>query len=276
MKAVMLVFLFIILCEIGFTQRRQKQYTPPGTVQINDTLFADRTEISNVGYREFLYWLASHDSLKVESMLPDSLVWNDTIVSNENPFTQYYFRHPGFNTYPVVGISYEQALAFCEWRTLAVNYYIFCKENKCTKKSDFTGLSFPIKVKYRLPTKQEWEMISSGKLEVKKFPYGFDRVEIKWKGTCHHRFNCIYPNTSKGSNKGGDKSFYTSYTKSYFPNSHKLYNTIGNVAEMVSEKGIAKGGSFAHKLEECRIANNQSYTKPEGWLGFRCVAVMIR
>jgi hypothetical protein len=46
---------------------------------------------------------------------------------------------------------------------------------------------------------------------------------------------------------------------------------IGNVSEMIAEKGLSKGGSWAHKLGESQIVKNQKYTKPEPWLGFRCV-----
>jgi hypothetical protein len=48
---------------------------------------------------------------------------------------------------------------------------------------------------------------------------------------------------------------------------------IGNVAEMLAEKGICKGGSFYHALDDCKITGQLTYTQPEPWLGFRCVCV---
>jgi hypothetical protein len=87
-------------------------------------------------------------------------------------------------------------------------------------------------------------------------------------------FNCIFPKKIDSPLKKCIN--YTAVTKSFFKNTSGTYNMIGNVAEMVIEKGIAKGGSFEHKLEDCKITNDQYYTKPERWLGFRCIAVIIR
>ena len=49
---------------------------------------------------------------------------------------------------------------------------------------------------------------------------------------------------------------------------------LGNVAEMVQEKGICKGGSWRNILEECRVGKDMEYSKPAAWLGFRCVCVV--
>lgn len=53
-----------------------------------------------------------------------------------------------------------------------------------------------------------------------------------------------------------------------------IYNLLGNVAEMIQEKGICKGGGWRNKLEECRVGKDQEYTKPNSWTGFRCVCVI--
>ena len=54
-----------------------------------------------------------------------------------------------------------------------------------------------------------------------------------------------------------------------------VYNLKGNVAEMILEKGVAKGGSWVHTNEETTIEKDFKYTKPQSWLGFRCVFVEI-
>jgi formylglycine-generating enzyme required for sulfatase activity len=111
---------------------------------------------------------------------------------------------------------------------------------------------------------------------VNNYPYGYDSVYKKWRGKYFKAFNYKYERKVSVDSVSQEITFYTSDVKSFFPNSYHLYNMIGNVAEMVSEKGIAKGGSFANTLEECKIINNQYYTKPERWLGFRCVAVIVK
>lgn len=269
MKLKIVILLLLLFNGIfSFAQKNKKLKVPPGTVQINDTLFADKTEIANVHYREFLWWLLKYDSLKYESMLPDTTVWYDATLINENLATQFYFRHPGFNNYPVVGISYQQAIEFCKWRSDRVNELNSEKqENKRPYKS----------VTYRLLTKQEWEMLAAGDYNIAKHPYGQDSIYKKWKGKYFRAFNYKYDGkSSQDSLWQQERAFYTAPVNSFFPNSFHLYNIIGNVAEIISERGIAKGGSFDHTLEECKIVNDHRYIKPERWLGFRCVAVILK
>jgi formylglycine-generating enzyme required for sulfatase activity len=247
---------------------------PPGTLKINDTLYIDQTEVANVHWREFLYYVNRFDSANVYKVLPDTLVWRDSITYSE-PLVEYYFRHPSFNNYPAVGISYEQAIKFCKWRTFVVNLGMYMDENKLKNFEDYLNDSFPIKLYYRLPTKQEWEMVASGKLPVQEFPYGYKDVYTKWKDKKVRMFNCLFPGDRPSIDSINDARF-TQDIKAHYPNSYGTYNMIGNLAEMVSEKGIAKGGSFAHPLDSCKIFLDQHYERPESWLGFRCVAVKLK
>lgn len=92
------------------------------------SFYMDRTEVANIHYREYIHWLnrifdpsADENNRKiVESALPDTLVWRSELSYNE-PLVEYYFRHPGFNNYPVVGVSWRQAYDFCLWRSDRVN-----------------------------------------------------------------------------------------------------------------------------------------------------------
>ena len=67
----------------------------------------------------------------------------------------------------------------------------------------------------------------------------------------------------------------TSPTGSYLPNEIGVYNMIGNVAEMVAEEGIAKGGSWYHTYEDSKLSLDLNYTEASEWLGFRCICEMI-
>jgi formylglycine-generating enzyme len=87
------------------------------------SFFIDETEVANVHYREYIYWLEntfSADSGVLAKALPDTLVWREELAYNE-PFVEYYFRYPAYNYYPVVGVSWLQAHDFCIWRTDRVN-----------------------------------------------------------------------------------------------------------------------------------------------------------
>lgn len=59
--------------------------------------------------------------------------------------------------------------------------------------------------------------------------------------------------------------------KNSLPNPYGIYNMIGNVAEMVREKNISKGGSWENILEDSKIRKKSIYDKPSSWIGFRCI-----
>lgn len=238
-----------LLC-VSFT--KEKTFIPPGTVQINDTLFADETEVSNFSWLEYTWNTAAtygKDSKEYKSCLPDTLVWREKNSYNE-PYVNYYFRHIAYRDYPVVGISYEQAVAFCKWRTERVKMFL-------TRKRDFKNHNF----EYRLPSREEWEKLAYSSSNV-LFNNGKNEKD-------KYQINCAHPDTV-----GTPYPDVTTPVYSYSKNFIGLYNMLGNVAEMVQEKGISKGGGWRNRLEECRVGKEQEYTKPNSWTGFRCVCVI--
>ena len=68
------------------------------------SFYIDETEVKNVDYREYLYWLKrvflDYPEVYAQN-LPDTLVWRSKLAYNE-PFVDYYFRHPAYQDYPVV------------------------------------------------------------------------------------------------------------------------------------------------------------------------------
>lgn len=268
-------FLLLLIADNSFSQKvRKLKANPPGTVQVNDTLFADISEVANVHWREYLYYLLdiNKDTQAYKEALPDTLVWITGYI--ENPLSQYYFRHPGFNNYLAAGISYEQVLKFCKWRTYVANQGIYFKENNIKAWKLHLEDTFPIRFYYRLPTKEEWEMIADPEID------SSGRIFRKFNGRSVFHFNTKEVADSMKRKTDPHLPFtpdvFTASVMSYFPNKYGMYNMIGNVAEMISEKGIAKGGSFIHPLYSCRIHMDQHYDQPERWLGFRCVAVVIK
>ena len=110
------------------------------TVTVN-SFYMDETEVSNLQYREYLYWLMrvynseaggrqnklnfagktlNEEERVFDKALPDTNCWRSKLAYNE-PFVEYYFRHPSYKDYPVVGINWHQATEFAKWRTDRVN-----------------------------------------------------------------------------------------------------------------------------------------------------------
>lgn len=256
MKKLFLPLLGIVILGLSFTVNSKKEFTPPGTIQINDTLFADETEISNFSWQEFEYWtkaIYGANSKEHLAVLPDTLVWREKLAYNE-PYVQYYYRHPAYKEYPVVGINYGQAIAYCKWRTERVKMFL-------TRKKDFIHQNF----EYRLPTKTEWENLA----ETSSFVLNNNGKNEKGI----YQLNCVNP-LPNGDCMHAPYPDVTAPVNSYEKNFIGLYNMLGNVAEMVSEQEICKGGSWRNRLEECRVGKDQEFTKPNSWTGFRCVCIV--
>lgn len=160
------------------------------------SFYMDETEVTNIFYREYLYWLErvfGEDYPEVvKKAKPDTLVWRSKLGYNE-PYVEYYLRHPAYNDYPVVGVNWVQATDYCAWRSDRVNEQILIRENilennptqiaednfntdsylenqydgvttKKQLKDLRTGSDRKVRMedgillpKYRLPTEAEWE-----------------------------------------------------------------------------------------------------------------------
>jgi len=94
------------------------------------SFYMDETEVRNVDYREYLNWLSkvfvSYPQVYIQA-LPDTLAWRKKLAYNE-PYVEYYFRHPAYHNYPVVGVSWLQATDYCAWRTDRVNEKLLIDE----------------------------------------------------------------------------------------------------------------------------------------------------
>ncbi len=97
------------------------------TQQHVQSFYMDETEVTNMMYLEYLDWIKrvyppSDENFRAiyEGALPDTLVWRNRLGFNEI-MTENYLRHPGYGEYPVVGVSWIQAVEFANWRTDRVN-----------------------------------------------------------------------------------------------------------------------------------------------------------
>ena len=93
------------------------------------SFYMDETEVTNAMYMEYLDWIKrvyppSDENFRAiyHGALPDTLVWRNRLGFNE-VMTENYLRHPGYGEYPVVGVSWIQAVEFASWRSDRVNEY---------------------------------------------------------------------------------------------------------------------------------------------------------
>jgi gliding motility-associated lipoprotein GldK len=146
------------------------------------------------------------------SIYPDTTVWiKDFAYSYNEPMHNDYFWHQAYSDYPVVGVSWKQAKAFCAWRTLLHNGY--------RKKHHTENVNA-----YRLPTEAEWEYAARGGLESGTYPWGGPYAKSD-RGCYLANFK-----PSRGD-YAADQALYTVEAQSYEPNDYNLYNMAGNVSE---------------------------------------------
>jgi formylglycine-generating enzyme required for sulfatase activity len=226
---------------------KSKSYVPPGTVEIASNMFIDETEITNMNWREYMYWMErtyGKSSEQYIGTIPDSSVWT-------KEYKTLYFSHPAYGDYPIVGVSWKQAKAFCDWRSERV------MERVTINKEMKPNKNYPTKVTYRLPSSEEWERIANAgyteKIEKK--------LKTKYKGASTANFH----------SPSQDAANTTAPVYQYWPNKYGTYNMLGNVAEMTNEEGVAKGGSWKQLQEDVSVNKNFKYERSSNWVGFRCM-----
>ena len=218
----------------------------------------------------------------IVNIFPDTTCWvNDFTNSDNEVYLRNYFSNPTFNDYPVVGVTWEQANAFCAWRT------------------DFLlkGLSGQARYiqRYRLPTEAEWEFAARGK----------DGTEFPWENEdVKNGDGCFFANFKpERGNYTKDGNLITSKVGIYASNSNGLFDMAGNVAEWTStiytEAGVQamndlnpqleykaaledpyrlkkksiRGGSWKDPESQIRsVWRSWEYqNQPRSYIGFRCV-----
>lgn len=252
-----------------------------------DTAYLDdEKRIVNKTITRRLSSLHDFNNSYIVNIYPDTTCWvNDFQNSYNEPYMKLYFNHPSYNEYPVVGVSWEQANAFCAWRT---NYLL----------AGLRGVAQQVQ-RYRLPTEVEWEFASRGQ----------DNNVYPWtSGDTKSDKGCFYANFKpERGNYTKDGNLISTKVGSYSPNANGLYDMAGNVAEWTStvyteagvlsmndinpelrynaakedpymmKKKTVRGGSWKDVAANIRSdARSYEYqNESRSYIGFRCVRTQI-
>jgi len=166
----------------------------------------------------------------VLNIYPDTLCWiRDFTYSFNDPQADLYFWHPSFDDYPVVGISWPQAVAFSNWRTDFMN--------SALRKQGIVDVQ-----EYRLPLETEWEYAARGALDLSMYPWGGPYTR-NYKGCFLANFKPLRGNYID------DGNVYAGKVGSYEPNEYGLYDMAGNVAEWTSGAYHPSAYIFQHDLQ---------------------------
>jgi len=184
-------------------------------------LYANRPSSVNQGIERFI-------RREVINVYPDTLCWiHDFSYSYNEPMINY-FDSPIYDHYPVVGVSWVQAKAFCHWRSaLRISWL---RNNGYSPEQDF-----------RLPTEAEWEWAARG---------GNAGTEYPWGGPYTSTANGCYLSNFKPQrgNYAADGSLYPAIVGHYHPNDFGLFDMSGNVAEWCDDAYDKSASNFTHDL----------------------------
>ena len=221
---------------------------------------------------------------KIISVYPDTLTWvRDFQYSFNEPMLHMYFSHPGYLEYPVVGVTWEQAHAFCNWRS---NYFNNANDIRANA--------------YRLPTEAEWEYAARGGRTMAMYPWG--------NNYARDAQGCFFANFKpyRGS-YNDDTGTTTMKVAQYRPNDFGLFDMAGNVAEWtvdayndatntythdlnpdfsymarkddpdVLKRKVIKGGSWKDisYFMQCGVRTYEFQYESRPYIGFRCVRSYI-
>lgn len=221
-------------------------------------------EVSNFEYSQFLSYLkAKGDSVQLAIATIDSLKWNSGNWKNSK-YAQYYHKHPAYRNYPLVNVSYEAANLFCAFIQDALHQKFPMYNFSCS-----------------LPSKEQL-MKAAAQSEFSVYAWGNNTLQNE-VGAYKCNFMHIGSENIHRNEENKlvvqlpvlsysfDYSDVTAPVKSYWPNQFGVYNLNGNVAEMITEKGIALGGSWRDTGYDVRSSSETTYKEPSPSIGFRMV-----
>ncbi|TAF67685.1 MAG: gliding motility protein [Cytophagales bacterium] len=225
-------------------------------------------------------------------ILPDEKRWLDEYAHHMgDPLMEYYYKHPAFDDYPVVGVDWYAANLFCQWRTFHLSYF------QHVVREEPKEYAAP---RFRLPSEAEWEYAARGGRDLAKYPWGGPYLR--------NTLGCMLANFKPGRGNYYDDGFaYTGPVAQYFPNDYGLYDMAGNIAEWcqdayhetsvpvvwdlnpvfnpptsddpkdINNRRVVRGGSWKDIAYYCETGTRtyQHWDSASTSIGFRCAMTYL-
>ena len=221
----------------------------------------DITEVPGMFWKAFLddmKELYGENSDEYRSNLPDFSKWQAMFPEMTTAeISDKFIQEEVFNLIPVVGVSYDQVIAFCQWRVRKL-------QKELDEMDPKMRANFPKKFTFRLPTNKEWARIRFMRQD-KRTNRQLDKLVANNLKFFKMKKNSVVQNANLVTHIYNSKNEVTG-----------LYNLFDNVAEMTSERGLAMGGSWEDANEASVWTKEISYEGAQPWLGFRCIFEVIK
>lgn len=300
MKAIKRILLFAVVIIICTSFLKKEKFIEnndlfeigaPGILPINNELFCDQSEIRNVDWREYEYWIGrvfGRYSEEFKNTVIDTLVWRDAGDCLED-YIYYYFRHPAYQHYPVVGVSQKQAELYSKWRSdrvfeyLLINLGIIDVDFDANRDTYFSIEKFfnsEIKTKTKNYKIDYYPYYSLPSIEESKLIIEYsDSIDQRYLDKCNSFFSkkCNrtkqnYPSYQLQIIPCLKDSFLTDPTISIHESyAQKFFHLRGNVAEWSNEENVAFGGGWEDDEEKIMANDITHHSNPSASIGFRNV-----
>lgn len=222
--------------------------------------YISKTEVSNIDYQEFLRWVIKYNDFESEiketqsqittyeknpkyfeyhfhnpnkeiikrfgkntvNVFPDINCWSKDGNGFMDNMDSSYAYHPAYAHYPVVGISYWQALAYTDWLTFMWQEQI-------------NRLGIPYDIKVDLPHDREWEMAVDKISHEEALYFNSSSILCNLNITSKNKLLNQAIGITPGLRNNNSKNFMTSlvneYNESFNKNELGIYNMDANVSE---------------------------------------------
>jgi len=217
------------------------------------SFYMDETEVSNINWKEYEFWTKRTYQTYPQiwhDLLPDTLVWREELAYNE-PYIRTYYRHPSYDDYPVVGVSWEQCQDFCLWRSNRVNEMLLIERGILNPNASEQIDSEAFDTEAYLAGQYQGS-VSALALQGNQPETGDENIMEKryfpWNGNTarYLKHNKNQGNLQANFKKGrgdymgmagslNDKASGPAPVRKYIPNDFGLYNMAGNVNEWTQD-----------------------------------------